>query len=406
MEWAVTAVCAALLLWQADPYAEGLKALDAQQYEAAAELFTKAVEADGDDYGARFNLAFAYSVLKKHPEAIAEYERVLALKPGLYEAQVNLGVLLLDRKRVGEAVPHLAAAAETKPAEFRPRFYLAEALLESGDAAKAEEHYRAAAGIKADDPTVQLGLGRALARQKRLDEAGPAFEKAAALDPAFRDALLELAALYEQAGRGKDAIPLYAQFPGNVAAQEQLGRLMLAEGRAGDAIEVLERAVASDPTPANLLALAGAYRKDNQPAKALPLVERAVAAEPEAFDLRMMLAVLLRDQKRYPDAAREFFAAAKIRPAAAEPWSELAGMLILVEDYPPALAALDRVRALGAEKPGHLYFRAIVLDKTKQYKPALEAYQTFLAQAGGAHPDEEFIARQRVRIITKELNRR
>jgi hypothetical protein len=81
-------------------------------------------------------------------------------------------------------------------------------------------------------------------------------------------------------------------------------------------------------------------------------------------------------------------------------------MLILTEDYAQALAALDKVRALGAEKPAHHYFRAIVLDKHRQYKPALESYQRFLATSEGKYPDEEFKARQRVRIIEKELNKR
>ena len=50
--------------------------------------------------------------------------------------------------------------------------------------------------------------------------------------------------------------------------------------------------------------------------------------------------------------------------------------------------------------------RAIVLDKIKQYKPALESYQRFLEISQGQSPDEEFKARQRVRIIQKELSKR
>ena len=69
------------------------------------------------------------------------------------------------------------------------------------------------------------------------------------------------------------------------------------------------------------------------------------------------------------------------------------------------IAALDRVKALGGETPAHFFLRAIMLDKTKQYKPALENYQKFLASAGGKYPDEEFQARQRVRIIEKELSK-
>jgi tetratricopeptide (TPR) repeat protein len=110
--------------------------------------------------------------------------------------------------------------------------------------------------------------------------------------------------------------------------------------------------------------------------------------------------------KKYPDAAREFYRVAQAKPDSAEAWSELAGMLILLENYPQALAALDRVRALGAETAAHHFFRAIILDKGKLYEPALASYEKFLAMSDGKNPNEEFKARQRVRIIKKDLSRR
>jgi hypothetical protein len=64
------------------------------------------------------------------------------------------------------------------------------------------------------------------------------------------------------------------------------------------------------------------------------------------------------------------------------------------------------VRALGGETEGHHYLRAIVLDHLKDVKGALAAYQQFLAASQGKHPNEEFKARQRVRILQKELSRR
>jgi tetratricopeptide (TPR) repeat protein len=120
----------------------------------------------------------------------------------------------------------------------------------------------------------------------------------------------------------------------------------------------------------------------------------------------MMFGTSLRDQKQYRPAANEFFAAAQLKPDATNAWNELAGMLILLDDFPQALAALDRVKALGGETPAHYFFRAIMFDKTKQFKPALENYQKFLSTADGKYETEEFQARQRVRIIEKELSKK
>ena len=81
-------------------------------------------------------------------------------------------------------------------------------------------------------------------------------------------------------------------------------------------------------------------------------------------------------------------------------------MLYLLERYPQVLAALDQARQLGDQSPANFYFHAIIYDKLHDLKPALENYDKFLAASQGKNPDEEFKARQRARIIQKELSKR
>src|SRR5271166_3231363 len=129
----------ALLFWlQVPDYdAEGSKALDAGKYEAAADSFNKAIAADPADYYAHFNLAMAYIFLHKDEEGVAEYRKTLEVKPGLYEAELNLGILLLRQKNPADALPLFEDAANQKPKEYGPRFYLAEAQLQTGQADQA-----------------------------------------------------------------------------------------------------------------------------------------------------------------------------------------------------------------------------------------------------------------------------
>jgi tetratricopeptide (TPR) repeat protein len=114
----------------------------------------------------------------------------------------------------------------------------------------------------------------------------------------------------------------------------------------------------------------------------------------------------LRDAHQLPQAAQQFYAAAQKKPDSVEAWNELAGVLIVHEDYAQGLAALDKVKALGAESAGGLFLRAITLDRLKQRQPALESYERFLAMDNGKNPDQEFQARQRARIIKQELTKR
>lgn len=404
--WPATALVWFALAQQPDHAAEGLKALEARKYQEAAEHFARAWQADPNDYGALFHLALAHSLVGKDTEAIAEYQKVLELKPGLYEAQLNLGILLLRQKRAAEAQTYLRAAAQQKPDQARPRLHLGLALLETGDARSAAEALQAALERDPTSALAHLGLARALAREGMLDKAALHFRKAAELDAGFQDALWELAALYENNGRGAEAVAIYQQFPDNPAARERLGQLLVESGRAAEAVPHLEWVVARSPGAANRAALALAYSKSGQPEKALDELRRALEAEPGNLDLRMMYGRMLRDQKRYAEAAAEFLRYVEARQDSVEGWNELAAMLISLAQYEQALAALERVRSLGGETAGHLYLRAIVLDRMKDYRGALAAYQAFLEGSRGKHPDEEFKARQRIRVIQKELNRR
>jgi tetratricopeptide (TPR) repeat protein len=401
--WAVVAF---VLLQAADFNAEGGAALDAGKYEAAAQAFTQAIQADPQDYTAHFNLALSYSFLHRDTEGMAEYRKTLEIKPGLYQAELNLGILLLRQKEPADAVAPLEGAAEQKPQEFRPRYYLAEAQLATGDLAKAEENYRLALGLDPKSAAAEAGMARALARDGKLEDAAPHFRQAAALDANYREAILELADLYEKDHRAADAMALYRELPENAGAQERLGELLLEDRKSADAIVPLEGAYQKSPTGANCVALARAYVGARQFEKALPLLAQAVAAEPADYDLRLFHARSLRDARQFAAAAGEFAVALKLKPNEAKTWSELGGALYMQGDYPPSLAALDRARQLGEDTPGNWFFRAIMLDKLKALKPALEAYQRFLALSQGKNPNQEFQARQRSKLLQRELDKR
>ena len=379
----------ALLLMQAPDYAAD---------EAAAR---KAIAADPKDYGAHFNLSLALSLQNQDSEAIAELRKTLELKPGLYEADLNLGILLLRNKRVPEAVPVLKEAVEAKPGVVRPNLYYAQALLETGDVAGAERYYTIAAEADPKSAAAHTGLGGVMLAESKLPEAAEHFRAAGS-----KDGLLQVAGLYEKGGRINEAIQIYKEFPDDAAVSEHLGRLQVDNKDAAGAIVNLEEAVRKSPTTANRLALADAYRIGKQPAKMMEQLQLAAASDPANYEIRMALGRSLRDERRLLPAAQQFSAATKLRPDSVEAWNELASALIVNENYVDGLAALDRVHALGKEIPGDIFLRAISLDKLKQKPEALAAYRRFLETDNGAHPDQEFQARARARIIESELKRK
>lgn len=395
-----------VLAFQTNFSEQGLKALDEKRYPEAVASLTQAIAADPKDYSLHFNLALAYSLMDKNAEAIPEYKKTLELKPDLYQAELNLGISLLRESHAGDAVPYFTAAVAQKASDYRANYYLGASLLGAGDFSKAEQSYVAALAIDPKSPDAELGLAHALAGQSKLEDAAVHFKKAADLNPNYRDDLLELASMYETAKQPDQAMAIYQQFPDHPGAQERLGNLLLKAGKAADAIPAFLVAVTKSPTEANRAALAEAYLKNNEPAKAQPVVEQILAADPDNFEIRMLHGRLIRDQRKFPEAAAEFERAIKLKPDAPQAWSELAGVLVMAENYAPAIAALDRIAALKAEKPGHVFLRAIVLDKIHDLKPALESYQRFLQLSTGENPNQEWQARQRIKTLQREIEKK
>lgn len=385
--------------------AAGLQALDHQDYQKAEDIFSGLSTANPQDYASLFYLALAHTGLNKDADAVTEYKRVLVLKPGLYEAELNAGMVLLRDHDAAAATPFLQQAVQAKPNQARPQRYLGDALLQTGDTAGAATAYRAALAQDPKMAVAELGLGQSLLQQGKLDEALPHYQQAAALDAALKSYLLEIAGALSKANRTDAAIPLLKQFPTDPGACEELGRIYLSQHQAADAVPAFKSAVEISPTPANRLSLATAYLQNNQPDLAAPILEQALASDPKDYDLRMAVGRIYRDKRQFSAAGNQFVAAGEIKPDSVRAWNEAASVFVMAEQYPQALAALDKVRALNAEKPGDFYYRALVYDKLRQIKLALENYQRFLSVSNGQFPDQEFIARQRSRILEKEANR-
>lgn len=390
-----------LFLQAVDHQADGIKALEAKQYPAAVAAFEKAVAADASDYGAHFHLGLAQSLAGNSGAAVSSYRKTLELKPGLYEAELNLGVVLLDTRQHAAAIDPLKSAVSKKPGEFRPNYYLAESYLANGQAAEAEPHYRKALEADASAAPAKAGLARSLLRQGNLTGAAPLMREIG-----DTDGLLELAALFEKNKDQAGAIAIYQAVPPSPAVRERLGNLLIETGKPEEAIPHLEAAVKESPSAANRYALATAYLRTKRADLAAASIGQALAADPANNELRLAHAGLLRDQRNFAAAAKEFWQVAQARPDSRDAWNGLATMMLSLENYPQAIAAFNRLEALGEPNPGMYFLRAIAYDKTKQYEPAMASYQKFLSLCKDRFPDEEFKARQRIKVIQKELSKR
>ena len=388
-----------------DPMAEAMKDLDAGKTRQAIAALKEILAQNPDNYGVWFNLGVAYSMAGEDGEAVTAFRKVLTLEPKLYEAQLNLAQLLLRQKKHTEAIELLTQATAQKPREVRPQLMLGKALLAAGKPAEAEPRFKAITELDQQQAEAFLLLSRSLSAQERWADSAVPLSRYTELKPDDTAAQMELAQIFEKAKKPGEAAAIYRRFPKDPAAMERAGILALDAGNAKQSVEELQLAVQASPTPELRYALATALLRSGQIEKAAEVAAALVSQQPANFDTRMFYGRLLRDQKKYAPAADQFLSATKLKPDSLEAWNELTGMLVLLKNYPAALETIEKSRQLGGETAAYYWFRAIMQDALKEYKPALESYQKFLAMSQNKSPDEEFKARQRVRILTRIVNR-
>ena len=141
-----------------------------------------------DSADARCNLATTLGALGREEEARTQFRRVLASDPGHAMANYNLGVGLQQQGRFEEAAEALRRAVARAPAFAVAHNNLGSVLRELGRPEQALESYRRAIGLAPDDPRYRNNLALALQDLCRLDEAMASFDAALRLRPDYTKA--------------------------------------------------------------------------------------------------------------------------------------------------------------------------------------------------------------------------
>jgi tetratricopeptide (TPR) repeat protein len=173
-----------------------------QSKEAVVEL-EKALAIDPKHLKAHNNLALAAIDLGEFELAEAHYRESLAIKPepAIYN---DLGFALERMGLQEDAAAAYRKALELDPASSAANYNLGSSLLRGGAYAEAEKHFRAALK-KTPSSQTYAGLGIALWRQGRADEAIASLKAAIEADPKNTAAQQELAQVLASVGRAGEA---------------------------------------------------------------------------------------------------------------------------------------------------------------------------------------------------------
>lgn len=362
------------------------------------------------DARALFDAGYVADAQNRPVDAEALYRRAIEADPNSFEAHLSLGLLLARQGNADDARPELSLATTLDPGE-------------AGVALKARA-WRALARIdSASHP----------------DEASSELLEALKISPETTDDTLLAAGLADQASEYAAAETAYrrvlATDPKSALANAGLAHVLIEEKHYPEAETLLRAALDQSPDDPVITAQLATALAAQDKAEALPLLQKLHDAHPEDPAINRMLAAVLADagdysgsdhlyvallaaapndaallvahgqnlvrQIRYAEASAAFNKATQVDPADADAWSGLAFAASHTNQPSITLHALTMRSKYLPEVPSTYFLWATAYDTLHQTNEAVVYYHHFLDASAGKFPDQEWQARQRLKLLEK-----
>lgn len=383
---------------------------DKSDYAAAQADYQKYLEQRPSDATAHFDLGYVYTAMQQKDKAIAEYRKAAELDPKMLQAQLNLGISLLQDDPKA-AIEPLQKVIQLNYAFARGHYMLGAAEERAGDTAAAEKEFTVAVKLDPNDADAHAALGRRDLGDGKPANAEAEFRELLRLKPGDHEAELGLAESLLQQKKTADAIVVLTDYLKNNPADTKV-RLMQASaladlGKNDDALAALDLVAKGGQESVDALKLRAAieYRKKDFPGAAAALQKAAAMAPGDAL-IRAQLGHALLETKDYVGAARELNSALRLDPNSTDTLRDLVSAEYLQQDFPGTLLALD---ALGHREPlnaGAWFVRGSCYDHMNQPELALDAYQKFLSMNTNQNSNQYFEAAERVRFLQKVIKQK
>lgn len=258
-------------------YHIGLRLSEQSRFVEADAYFRNAVGLEPDD--PRLRDAWAQALVRSGQitPAFGELRQFVGTHPNSSGGHLALGKFYLTQASLIRASEELTRAVQLEPSLGEGWSFLTAAETGLGHPAVALKASERAVALRPGNAKDRLGLALLLLEAGKSDRAQSVFAEAVALDPRSAAAHREYARCLLKVGKTpRDEAKAEAEARQSLALGPQdwttmliLGQVLVAEGRASEGIEFLQRASRRSPfDPASALTLAQAYRRLHQEAQA------------------------------------------------------------------------------------------------------------------------------------------
>ena len=291
-------------------------------------------------------------------KAIDAYKKAYALDPTSTDIGERLAQMYWESQRVHDAITEAQALLKRNPDDVQTRRLLGRIYLRS------------------------LGDLTSTAQSEMADRAIEQYKEVCRLDPTDSESALWLARLYRLRNEHDKAEAvlrtLLKEDPGNEAALEQLTQLLLDEGKAADAVSLLEGMNSRAPSPALLDLLGDAYTQTRDLAKAETAYRKAVDMDPSELSHLRGLGQTLLSEEKYSDALEVYQKLADLMPDDADVYLRLGQIYRELGKLDLAEQSLLKARQYEPGSPEVMYNEAMLYEAQGRFEDAIRVLSNAL----------------------------
>jgi Tfp pilus assembly protein PilF len=341
--------------------------------------------------------------------AIPEFEAAVAIDPSNVDTQGNLGVLLFFQNKFSDAVPHLRAAVTTKPDLWKIQglLGLAEGRMQDSSASRADLE---SAFPHLTEPGFQLEVGQALidnyTASGDLDKAADIVSVLLAAHPTDPSLLYLSYRLYSDLA-GRSMLTLALSAPESAEMHQVMARELAHHHDDDAAIANYREAIRLNPRLPGVHSELGDILFNSQDAKlqaqAPAEFQAALAANPRDEKAELSLGMIAARKGDLKTAFADDSRAVEIDPGDTDACTELAKVLILMDQPAKAQQMLERAIQIDPTnyaahyRLASLYREQGKTDEAKQQVAEFLKYKQMkdklgkifddMRVASGEHPD-------------------
>jgi tetratricopeptide (TPR) repeat protein len=309
------------------PLIAGYVHADHDEYQAAADDFTHALEIDPTIAVGYMNRGYVYNDMRLATKAEQDFRKALELNPQYGEAHLGLAYALLQLRRSSAALKEAEVASRLLPDSESLHLVKAEAYRQRAMLARAEGEYRRALKLNPNAANSYIALADVQYRAHKYANAVDTLRDGFAVAPDNPMISAQLARCYARLGRSSEAM---------------------------QAIDSAERTAGKDYKI--LLVTADTLRILGRRDRAMTTYTRALeSSDDDRLQVRLALGRLFAEEGKAPDAQQQValgFAEARVAPTdvtSAEDYLNAADILMSIHEYPLAQQMYGRAHALGAD---------------------------------------------------------